>query len=59
MTALGAAVAAGVGAGVWRLGEPGKKEVKVFTPSIGEEEREKKMETWRMAIERCLGWEKN
>ena len=56
VTALGAAVAAGVTAGVWELGSK-MEDIKTFSPSIDTKERARKMKRWRMAVERSLGWD--
>lgn len=61
VTALGAAVAAGVGVGVWKLGVEDlerEKGLEVIQPNIGEEERGRRMDRWNMAVQRSLGWEK-
>jgi len=56
ITALGAAVAAGVTAGVWRLGSK-LDNLTIFSPQIDEKERARKMKRWKMAVERSLGWD--
>lgn len=56
VTALGAAVAAGVTAGVWELGSK-MEDIETFRPSIDTKERARKMKRWRMAVERSLGWD--
>jgi len=56
ITALGAAVAAGVTAGVWQLGTK-IEEITIFKPQIDEKERARKMKRWKMAVERSLGWD--
>ena len=60
-TALGAAFLAGLGSGVWK----DKKELKKlwqadkkYVPSMNREEREKRLDKWRDAVRRCLGWAK-
>lgn len=56
VTALGAAVAAGVTAGVWQLG--GKMgDITVYQPQIDAKERQRKTSRWKMAVERSLGWD--
>ena len=56
VTALGAAVAAGVTAGVWELGSK-MEDIVTFSPSIDAKERARKMKRWKMAVERSLGWD--
>jgi len=56
VTALGAAVAAGVTAGVWQLGVK-RGNTEEFRPQIDVSERERKMRRWKMAVERSLGWD--
>ena len=56
MTALGAAVAAGVTAGVWELGSK-MENITTFTFKIDDKERARKMNRWKMAVERSLGWD--
>jgi len=56
VTALGAAVAAGVTAGVWQLGTK-MNNITVYRPEIDEKERARKMGRWKMAVERSLGWD--
>jgi glycerol kinase len=59
ITALGAAYLAGLAVGFW----PNENEIdaqwiadRTFTPSLGEEERAQKIESWRCAVERAKGW---
>ena len=56
VTALGAAVAAGVTAGGWELGCK-MEDIVTFRPDIDAKERARKMKRWRMAVERSLGWD--
>ena len=56
ITALGAAVAAGVTAGVWNLGSK-MEDITVFRPEVDDKERARKMKRWKMAVERSLGWD--
>lgn len=56
VTALGAAVAAGVTAGVWQLGTK-MGDITVYSPEIDAKERARKMSRWKMAVERSLGWD--
>ena len=60
-TVLGAAYLAGLGAGVWK----DRKELKKlwladrkYAPAMEKEIREKRLEKWRDAVRRCLGWAK-
>lgn len=58
-TALGAAYAAGLGAGVFKdreaLGALWQEERR-WTPSMGREEAESKVRLWNKAVQRTLGW---
>jgi glycerol kinase len=62
VTALGAAIAAGLATGVWddleamqsAFGEVHQEDV--FTGKLSEEERQKKWELWERGVERSLGW---
>jgi glycerol kinase len=62
VTALGAAIAAGLATGMWddveamesALGEVHQEDV--FTGKLSEEERQKKWELWEWGVERSLGW---
>jgi glycerol kinase len=60
-TAVGAAFLAGLAAGVWpsanSLSEHWTID-RVFTPRIGEDEREQRYATWRRAVERSSDWER-
>jgi len=56
VTALGAAVAAGATLGLW---QPGARlqNAAVFSPQLGQAERERKLGRWEMAVQRSLGWD--
>lgn len=62
VTALGAAIAAGLATGVWKdikameeaLGEEHLEDV--FSGRVSEEERRRKWELWEWGVERSLGW---
>jgi|SRR5579862_6585540 len=62
VTALGAAIAAGMATGVWKdleameaaLGEVHEEDV--FEGRLSDEERKKKWELWEWGVERSLGW---
>lgn len=59
-TALGAALLAGLTAGVWKSRQEIKDQQtidKVFYPRMDEQTRMKKLRRWHRAVERCLGWE--
>ncbi len=59
-TALGAAVLAGLGAGIWRsLGAIARRTTveRTFTPAMEGRERDLKYEGWRRAVERAKGWD--
>lgn len=58
-TALGAAYAAGLGAGVWKdLAElqANWREGARFTPQMQDEDRDRRMRLWNKAVERSLDW---
>ena len=61
-TSRGAALAAGVGAGVWTAEEvfsPGfgsSGDVKTFAPGIAGAEREQRANRWAAAVQRSFGW---
>jgi len=59
-TSLGAAIAAGVHLGIYRIEEDDSKRVEpkvtLFTPKISEELRTKYFKRWNRAVERALGW---
>jgi len=57
-TALGAALMAGVGAGLWTQSDVACREGQRarFEPRMGEHERELLIEQWRRAVERAGGW---
>jgi len=57
-TGLGAAYLAGVGAGLWRIGDLGRRWrlERRFTPTMGEAAREAAYAGWRRAVERARGW---
>jgi len=59
-TALGAAIAAGIAAGVWKslddfkdVNAEGKN---TFKPTISSEEREARFAKWEKAVQMCRGW---
>lgn len=58
-TAVGAAMLAGLGSGLWptrsSLAERWQID-RVFEPTIGEEERDERFQLWRRAVDRALGW---
>lgn len=61
-TALGAAYLAGLSLGVYDTTDEIKKNRKIeksFAPNISREEREKKIHTWRRAVERSLVWKED
>ena len=58
-TALGAAYLAGLATGFWKDTEDilsNRSIDKVFTPSIGEDERKERLAGWKEAITRTAGW---
>ncbi len=57
-TALGAALLAGVGAGVWtqsRVSELWRERAR-YEPQISQDERETLLHGWNRAVERARGW---
>jgi len=56
VSALGAAIAAGVSLGLWTLGEK-IADITTYRPQIDQEERHAKMQRWKMAVERSLNWQ--
>jgi glycerol kinase len=64
ITALGAAIAAGLATGVWKdLKDMESKFGEVHTEDVfiglsSEEERKKKWELWEWGVERSFGWVK-
>lgn len=58
-TSLGAAYLAGLAVGYWKSREDIKnksRKVKVFTPNMKEEERQKLLKLWHRGVERSLNW---
>lgn len=59
-TALGAAIAAGIAAGVWsnleELQNVNTDGQTTFNPSIEREEADKRFSRWEKAVEMCRGW---
>jgi glycerol kinase len=59
-TALGAAIAAGLAAGVWKdldeLGQVNAEGQTIFRPSITKEAADTKFARWEKAVEMCKGW---
>ena len=64
ITALGAAIAAGLAAGVWKDLEDMQRamgevhEENVFTGKLTDKERQRKWELWEWGVERSFGWVK-
>ncbi|CAK9809567.1 Glycerol kinase 3 [Anthophora plagiata] len=56
-TALGAAILAGVGAGVIDVNDVDASQVTKFSPTIGEDERDLRYSKWKMAVERSMKWD--
>ncbi len=59
LTALGAAMLAGLAVGVWSKPEDLHSTWQLdrrFTPEISEEQIQKRMEQWNRAVQRCMGW---
>jgi glycerol kinase len=57
-TALGAAMAAGAGAGIWELGqgEAGEIVTEEWEGRLGEEDRQLQYAKWKEAVKRACGW---
>jgi glycerol kinase len=59
-TALGAAIAAGLAAGVWKdldeLDQVNAEGQTIFRPSITKEAADAKFARWEKAVEMCKGW---
>eukprot|EP00591_Stephanopyxis_turris_P010983 CAMPEP_0195511574 /NCGR_PEP_ID=MMETSP0794_2-20130614/3845_1 /TAXON_ID=515487 /ORGANISM="Stephanopyxis turris, Strain CCMP 815" /LENGTH=545 /DNA_ID=CAMNT_0040639201 /DNA_START=218 /DNA_END=1855 /DNA_ORIENTATION=+ len=65
-TALGAAIVAGAGSGIWDRYEDSPRGLlndgddddldEIFLPKINEKEREEKWASWEQAVESSLGW---
>jgi glycerol kinase len=58
-TALGAAMMAGLGAGIWR--DPDELSTiretdKVFVPAVAAKDRKARWRTWRKAVKRARNW---
>jgi glycerol kinase len=61
-TALGAALLAGLGVGLWDSVDEIRDMLAVdtvFTPKMDEEQRSRLYETWKKAVERSKNWETN
>lgn len=57
MTALGAAIAAGVGAGVWRdVTQFPRQHVSKFEPQINPDDRDRRYARWMKAVQRSMHW---
>ncbi|MGR5140327.1 FGGY family carbohydrate kinase [Photobacterium sp. DNB23_23_1] len=58
-TSLGAALMAGLGAGIWKSEDEAfsvSRNKQTFTPQIDEETREKQYQMWNRAVKRAQGW---
>ena len=58
-TALGAAFLAGIAIGLWKQQDivSNKKIERRFTPSMGDQQREKLYKGWKKAVDRTINWE--
>ncbi|XP_034942006.1 glycerol kinase-like [Chelonus insularis] len=56
-TALGAAILAGVGAGLIDISEVNPSQMTKFSPQISEDERDLRYSKWKMAVERSMRWD--
>lgn len=56
-TALGAAILAGIGAGLVDINEVDASQVTKFSPQISEDERDLRYSKWKMAVERSMKWD--
>jgi glycerol kinase len=59
VTALGAAYLAGVGVGLWTIDDVSRswRGRRRFEPSMGDDERQTLLHSWRRALDRARGWE--
>ncbi len=59
-TALGAALAAGVAAGIWGISDVPElvRVERRFDPAMPDKERERLLSSWKRAVERARGWAK-
>jgi glycerol kinase len=59
VTALGAAYLAGVGVGLWTIDDVSQswRDRRRFEPSMGDDERQTLLHSWRRALDRARGWE--
>ncbi|XP_057321465.1 glycerol kinase [Microplitis mediator] len=56
-TALGAAILAGVGAGLFEVSDVDASQMTKFSPEVGEDERDFRYSKWKMAVERSMKWD--
>ncbi|XP_063972368.1 glycerol kinase 3 [Diachasmimorpha longicaudata] len=56
-TALGAAILAGIGAGLLDVSEVEPSQMTKFSSTIGEDERDLRYSKWKMAVERSMKWD--
>ncbi|XP_066587190.1 glycerol kinase 3-like [Prorops nasuta] len=56
-TALGAAILAGVGAGLIDINDVDASQVTKFSPLISDDERDLRYSKWKMAVERSMKWD--
>lgn len=56
-TALGAAILAGIGAGLLDISEVETSMMTKFSSTIGEDERDLRYSKWKMAVERSMKWD--
>lgn len=63
VTALGAAIAAGLSVGIWEdikgLESIGLGKTTVFSPKISDGKREQMISLWEKAVQKSLGWKTN
>lgn len=56
-TALGAAMVAGAAVGQWDLSVAMDIPCEIWTPTLGEDERDIRYSKWKQAVEKAMGWD--
>lgn len=56
-TALGAAMVAGAAVGQWDLSVAMDIPCEIWTPTLGEDERDIRYTKWKQAVEKAMGWD--
>ncbi|KAH0949528.1 hypothetical protein HN011_011906 [Eciton burchellii] len=57
VTALGAVILAGIGAGLIDINDIKESQITMFTPGLNENDRDLRYSKWKMAVERSLRWD--